>query len=134
MITNHKTMKSRIIIPVIAFSLFLSCDQIIGTGGSDNFSIMPNEVTVQQKSADSVTFEFINTCSSDCWTDIRPQIKKSGQDYSVKLVAERSRKPCLAVCRLLEKEIKIDVKTGGTYNFSFAHRDSVYHQFNLFFP
>ncbi|MCP9291328.1 MULTISPECIES: hypothetical protein [Gracilimonas] len=127
-------MKSRIILPVIALSLFLSCDQIIGTGDSDTLSITPNEVTLQEKSDRSVTFNFVNTCSSGCWKNIKPEVKKSGDEYSVKLVAERSGNPCLAVCGLLEKEIKIDVKTAGTYNFSFTHRDSVHHQFNLIFP
>lgn len=127
-------MKSKIIFPVIALSLFLSCDQIIGPSDSDTFSIMPNEVAVQEKSDRSVTFNFINTCSSSCWKNIKPEIKKSGEQYSVKLVAESSRNPCPAVCGLLEKEIKIDVKTAGTYNFSFTHRDSVHHEFNLIFP
>lgn len=127
-------MKSRIILPVIALTLFLSCDQIIGTGNSDTFTIFPNEVSILDQDDRSVTFEFINTCSSSCWKNIKHQVKKSGENYTVKVVAESSGNACPAVCRLLKKEITIDVKTGGTYNFSFAHRDSVYHEFNLFFP
>ncbi len=127
-------MKSRIFIPVIFLSLLFSCDQIIGNEDSDPFTIFPNEVSILDQSDRSVTFEFINTCSSSCWKNIKHQVKKSGENYTVKVLAESSGNACPAVCGLLEKEIKIEVKRSGSYNFSFVHRDSVHHEFNLSFP
>ena len=128
-------MRIQLLISVIAFSLLLSCDQIIGTGdASDSFSIMPDEVSILDKSNNSVTFSFTNTCSSGCWKNVRPSVQKKSQNFSIKMVAEKSQNPCLAVCGLLEREIKIDIKKPGTYDFSFIHRDSTYHNFNLIFP
>lgn len=125
-------LSNNLIVLLVLF-LLSGCD-ILGSRSTYVFTIIPDEVSVHEKTDHSITFRFKNTCSSGCWKNIRPVIQKNGTLYKIRMVAEMSNNFCLHVCGVLEKEIKINAGNSGNLTFQFVHRDSIHQEFSYSFP
>lgn len=119
---------------LLFYSALLTGCQLFGSDDPDSFTIAPDEVSIANKHADSITFTISNACASGCWINIGQTVEREANNYNIRVIAENSGQPCPAVCLELEQDVRIEIPKPGSYSFHFIHRDSVYHELELSFP
>lgn len=122
---------------ILIFFLCASC-KVFNSEDSNSSTITipipPHQVSVAEKQTDFVTFNIRNTCASGCWINIGENIERKEFSFDIRVVAELSNEPCLAICLDLERNVTIEIPEPGSYSFNFLNRDSVYHELELSFP
>ena len=127
-------MKYPIIILFALLLLSAGCTTGQSIDDTDYVTVLPSEVEMVNKAADSVTFRMINPCGSACWDDLRELIDQNENTFKIKTIAEVTSEICTEQCVRYEREYSVEIPEPGEYTFQFIHSDSVFRSFTLSFP
>lgn len=114
-----------LLLPILLVSIIASCeDDPVEPFDEERFSMFPVVYTISSQQEDTVLVTAVNTCGSDCWTDIRNEVTQDG--FTFRLSATyRQEGICNAACITVARRFEIVLPERGEYTLDYIHADTV---------
>jgi len=114
-----------LLLPILFLMILSSCeDDPVEPFNDERFSMFPVVFTLTSQQQDTLVITAVNTCGSNCWTDLRDEVTQDGFTFELS-TTYREDGICDAACINIARTFEIILPERGEYTLDYIHADTV---------